>query len=46
MSIREDQVAWENYKDALGSYKEKIRRAKTQLEFDLAATVKDNKKFL
>lgn len=26
------------------SYKEKIRRAKTQLEFELAATVKDNKK--
>lgn len=40
------QVAWENQKDILRSYKEKIRRAKTQLEFDLAATVKDNNFFL
>lgn len=37
------QIAWENYKDVLRSYEE-IRRAKTQLEFDLAAIVNDNKK--
>ncbi|KAK4822040.1 hypothetical protein QYF61_006953 [Mycteria americana] len=38
------QATQENYKGVMRSCREKIRRAKAQLELNLATTVKDNKK--
>ncbi|KAK4816829.1 hypothetical protein QYF61_023893 [Mycteria americana] len=41
---KKGQATWEDYKDVVGLCREKIRRAKAQLELNLATAVKDNKK--
>ncbi|KAK4812034.1 hypothetical protein QYF61_026172 [Mycteria americana] len=41
---KKGQATQEDYKDAMRLYREKIRRAKAQLEPNLATAVKDNKK--
>lgn len=38
------QAIQEEYKDVFRSYKERIRKAKAQLELSQATAVKDNKK--
>lgn len=38
------QATQEEYKNAISSCRKKIRKAKAQLQFNLAAAVKDNKK--
>lgn len=40
---KKGQAAQENYKDVIKLCKEKIKRAKAQLEFNLATVVQDNK---
>jgi len=38
------QATQEDYKDIMGLCREKIRRAKAQVDFSLATAVKENKK--
>ena len=41
---KKGQATQEDYKDVVRLYREKIRRAKAQLELNLATAIKDNKK--
>ena len=41
---KKGRVAWEEYKVIVRMCREKIRKEKAQLEFNLAAAVKENKK--
>jgi len=41
---KKEQAAQEDYKDVVRLYREKIRRAKAQLELNLATATKDSTK--
>ncbi|KAM9591187.1 uncharacterized protein ACIBXB_006083 isoform 1-T2 [Morphnus guianensis] len=41
---RKGRATWEEYRDLVRSYREEIRKAKAQLELNLATIVRDNKK--
>ncbi|KAM9590717.1 uncharacterized protein ACIBXB_005842 isoform 1-T1 [Morphnus guianensis] len=41
---KKGRATWEEYRDLVRSYREKIRKAKAQLELNLATIVRDNKK--
>ena len=40
---KKEQVTWGEYKEVTRICREKIRRAETQLEFNLITIIKDNK---
>lgn len=42
--MEQEQATWKDYKDVLMLCRKQIRRAKTQLELNLAIAIKDNKK--
>jgi len=41
---KQDQVNWEEYRDAAGLCRDGVRKVKAQLELDLARGAKKNKK--
>ena len=41
---KQGQVSWEEYRDAARLCRDEVRRAKAQLELNLARNVKNNKK--
>lgn len=43
LSLKKDQVTQENYKDVVRLCREKVKRAKAQLELNLATARYDNK---
>ena len=45
MTFRKKGQVTQEYRDVVWLCTDKIRRAKAQLEFDLAAMVKDSRKF-
>lgn len=42
LRVKKGQATQEDYKDAMRLYKEQSRRAKAQVELNLAIVVKDN----
>jgi len=44
LPLKKGQATQEDYKDIVKLYREKVRRAKAQLEHLLATAIKDNKK--
>ena len=43
---QKEQATWGEYKEVVSMYREKIRKAKVQLELNLAVEVKEKKKIL
>jgi len=41
---KQGQVSWEEHRDAVRLYRERVRRAKARLELNLAKDAKNNKK--